>query len=115
MLDNGAGLCALTAGQVVGQVGQQTCSRRSVEHQGPLTSGDSFMQVLSLLRSKNQIPNHAVHETRAPEPGAATVLDAVCCKDCARSSTDRAFDYGSKGWGFESLRARAGQRPVTIG
>ena len=24
----------------------------------------------------------------------------------ARSSTDRAFDYGSKGWEFESLRAR---------
>jgi hypothetical protein len=32
----------------------------------------------------------------------------------ARSSTDRASDYGSEGWGFESLRARficAGQRP----
>src|ERR1700722_5722899 len=28
-------------------------------------------------------------------------------KTCARSSTDRAFDYGSKGWGFESLRARS--------
>jgi hypothetical protein len=27
-------------------------------------------------------------------------------KTGARSSTDRAFDYGSKGWGFESLRAR---------
>ena len=25
-----------------------------------------------------------------------------------RSSTDRAFDFGSKGWGFESLRARHG-------
>ena len=24
----------------------------------------------------------------------------------ARSSTDRASDYGSEGWGFESLRAR---------
>ena len=33
---------------------------------------------------------------------------------CARSSTDRASDYGSEGWGFESLRAReksAGQGP----
>jgi hypothetical protein len=27
-------------------------------------------------------------------------------KICARSSTDRASDYGSEGWGFESLRAR---------
>ena len=25
---------------------------------------------------------------------------------CARSSTDRVSDYGSEGWGFESLRAR---------
>jgi hypothetical protein len=25
---------------------------------------------------------------------------------CARSSTDRASDYGSEGLGFESLRAR---------
>src|SRR5579872_7218759 len=36
---------------------------------------------------------------------------AVCCSDCARSSTDRASDYGSEGWGFESLRARPGQSP----
>ena len=27
---------------------------------------------------------------------------------CARSSMDRASDYGSEGWGFESLRARSG-------
>ena len=31
---------------------------------------------------------------------------------CARSSTDRALDYGSRGWGFESLRARHGDRPI---
>ena len=31
------------------------------------------------------------------EPGEATVLDAICCRDCARSSTDRASDYGSEG------------------
>src|SRR6516165_5497405 len=36
----------------------------------------------------------------------ATARSAVCCRDCARSSTDRASDYGSEGWGFESLRAR---------
>ena len=33
-------------------------------------------------------------------------LGLRCSTTCARSSTDRAFDYGSKGWGFESLRAR---------
>ena len=27
----------------------------------------------------------------------------------ARSSTDRASDYGSEGWGFESLRAHKGK------
>jgi hypothetical protein len=40
------------------------------------------------------------------EPGTTKALDAVCCSVCARSSTDRASDYGSEGWGFESLRAR---------
>ena len=30
--------------------------------------------------------------------------------NCARSSTDRASDFGSEGWGFESLRARANSR-----
>jgi hypothetical protein len=40
------------------------------------------------------------------EPGTTQALDAVCCWGCARSSTDRASDYGSEGWGFESLRAR---------
>ena len=36
---------------------------------------------------------------------------------CARSSTDRASDYGSEGWGFESLRARspARERPGQAG
>ena len=50
----------------------------------------------------------------ASRPAAATVRvrSAVCCSDCARSSTDRASDYGSEGWGFESLRARPGHRPV---
>src|ERR1700760_3501825 len=32
----------------------------------------------------------------------------------ARSSTDRASDYGSEGWGFESLRARPGQGPFPL-
>jgi hypothetical protein len=35
-------------------------------------------------------------------------------KTRARSSTDRASDYGSEGWGFESLRARPAQRPLPI-
>jgi hypothetical protein len=37
---------------------------------------------------------------------------------CARSSTDRASDFESEGWGFESLRARQrylGRRPLHPG
>ena len=33
----------------------------------------------------------------------------------ARSSTDRASDYGSEGWGFESLRARNIKRRLSCG
>ena len=36
-----------------------------------------------------------------------------CVDPCARSSTDRASDYGSEGWGFESLRARSVLRQTT--
>src|SRR3984885_3349893 len=32
----------------------------------------------------------------------------------ARSSTDRASDYGSEGWGFESLRARQESEPLQL-
>ena len=56
--------------------------------------------------------NHAMHGHGRPEPSATTALDAVSCKDCARSSTDRASDYGSEGWGFESLRARQVRGPL---
>src|ERR1019366_8181302 len=38
----------------------------------------------------------------APRPCGAPYT----ARTCARSSTDRASDYGSEGWGFESLRAR---------
>jgi hypothetical protein len=52
----------------------------------------------------NQRPISAVHpadEQRTPSFGAVD-----CSGTSARSSTDRASDYGSEGWGFESLRAR---------
>jgi len=42
---------------------------------------------------------------RAPRPLSCRVAEAVWPR--ARSSTDRASDYGSEGWGFESLRAHA--------
>ena len=65
-------------------------------------------------------PRRACRGGRRP-PGTfrplATVLArrAVdCAAPSARSSTDRASDYGSEGWGFESLRARPGQRDHAI-
>src|SRR5262249_10181388 len=54
-------------------------------------------------------------EEAAMQPGpllsrAARHCSSVRCRRLsgtgARSSTDRASDYGSEGWGFESLRAR---------
>ena len=46
--------------------------------------------------------------TGADVPGCDTLgmCPARCRGTRARSSTDRASDYGSEGWGFESLRAR---------
>ncbi len=39
--------------------------------------------------------------------GKAPLCRSVCWVTCAGSSTDRASDYGSEGWGFESLPARS--------
>ncbi len=46
---------------------------------------------------------------RAPLRTPGTLIRAS-----SRSSTDRASDYGSEGWGFESLRLRPGQSPLAI-
>ena len=40
--------------------------------------------------------------------GAKRVSLCSAKRQSARSSMDRASDYGSEGWGFESLRARSG-------
>src|SRR6185312_8856767 len=41
--------------------------------------------------------------------GSNPLASATQLNTSARSSTDRASDYGSEGWGFESLRARFGR------
>ena len=41
-------------------------------------------------------------------PGEERVSLYPARRQSARSSLDRASDYGSEGWGFESLRARSG-------
>ena len=43
---------------------------------------------------------------RRPEPVAHAATGRAPERPSARSSMDRASDYGSEGWGFESLRAR---------
>ena len=48
-----------------------------------------------------------------PPPPQALLPYTVEGSACARSSTDRASDYGSEGWGFESLRARQVTRPLS--
>ena len=50
---------------------------------------------------------------RTPSQRSAILVQSCGRATChsrsgARSSTDRASDYGSEGWGFESLRARRG-------
>jgi hypothetical protein len=66
------------------------------------------------LRSENRALGPRCTRVRTARTGETKAVDAVCFSVCARSSTDRASDYGSEGWGFESLRARPGQRPVPI-
>ncbi len=46
---------------------------------------------------------------------SSTSLCGELSDGCARSSTDRASDYGSEGWGFESLRAHNATRPTSWG
>jgi hypothetical protein len=49
---------------------------------------------------------HRRARAQGPQARTRSVRSTVNCIVCARSSTDRASDYGSEGWGFESLRAR---------
>src|SRR3954462_1877839 len=52
----------------------------------------------------------ALKRTGGSNPLASAGADSSATQlntTCARSSTDRASDYGSEGWGFESLRARS--------
>src|ERR1700760_3292198 len=52
-------------------------------------------------------PVPATIMSRSVQQGTSWTPRAVDCRGTsARSSTDTASDYGSEGWGFESLRAR---------
>src|ERR1700760_5107805 len=57
-------------------------------------------------------PVPATIMSRSVQQGTSWTPRAVDCRGTsARSSTDRASDYGSEGWGFESLRARQVRGP----
>ena len=61
-----------------------------------------------------QVASDTMLESTTGGPGRAANAWTCRCA-CARSSMDRASDYGSEGWGFESLRARQSEKAVTSG
>ncbi len=75
---------------------------------GALCRPDGEILEPRLVRSSGTASGVAVRACVSPRLGAVTPirLDSTG-STCARSSTDRASDYGSEGWGFESLRARS--------
>src|SRR4051794_3827231 len=52
---------------------------------------------------RSDLRQHGHDRGRTPDPNPDNSTPGTTS---ARSSTDRALDYGSRGWGFESLRAR---------
>ena len=74
---------------------------------------DRCSYLLSALPLSGATGTSLDHEPHALSPLCLGGLVTPACKTAgrqlktsARSSTDRASDYGSEGWGFESLRAR---------
>ena len=98
---------------------------REVSPQGPIPDRQ-FGRTLRLPAAAPQVPvnrpkpgpargavaGRLEHECR---PHRAQARLARATRTGARSSTDRASDYGSEGWGFESLRARWGRRTRIVG
>ena len=107
---------------------RRPCLRRalpiSATGMGPLPSTGAI--AARRRRShKDQASQPAKRESEAPQLLCLPADGQLCTTwargavdyrgTSARSSTDRASDYGSEGWGFESLRARParpGQRPL---
>src|SRR5205085_5191292 len=79
--------------------------RRSQFQDGNNARGSPTLSAPSMacisLQSDALVPLYA-----APEYPAVSESPGRKAKSSARSSMDRASDYGSEGWGFESLRAR---------
>src|SRR3954469_22430546 len=74
-------------------------------------------QVAGGVPSPTNLASDALLPCLSASPGLIRALlgsPGTLVRASSRSSTDRASDYGSEGWGFESLRLRPGQRPVPI-
>jgi hypothetical protein len=85
-------------------------------------AGTSGIKLLAPLRWAEATRAHRCHileRSTVEQTGSPSLISAVSDRSailmqslsragatCARSSTDRASDYGSEGLGFESLRAR---------
>ncbi len=63
----------------------------------------SFIKALAGLR----VESVACHASGIWETRQKPVMFYLANRPGVRSSTDRASDYGSEGWGFESLRAHS--------
>ena len=68
---------------------------------GTLNKSKEACQSGRMGLTANELSSYRGPEVQILSPPPATQLNT-----CARSSTDRASDYGSEGWEFESLRAR---------
>jgi hypothetical protein len=67
----------------------------------------TFRSAWSRLRVRSETPREEEQDVPKLRPGRGSgVEDLGMLSGSARSSMDRASDYGSEGWGFDSLRAR---------
>src|SRR5262249_38127893 len=67
----------------------------------------------SVERGRGRRPTLPERSFPFPAVASRPVDSTVGFSTGARSSTDRASDYGSEGWGFESLRARSTRSLLT--
>ena len=97
------------------------CGPRAPRDQQPGSGAPAASRRVKLNGPPHQRPptRCSIAAVHGPANCAATSCVVVDCRGAssARSSTDRASDYGSEGWGFESLRARhisAGQGRFSV-
>ena len=89
---------------------RRAAARRPDEHRGRRTSCTR-----SPAGVPGRRPTRATDDARPPHRGSVPPRGSrrlAVRTNCARSSMDRASDYGSEGWEFDSLRARRAEMPI---